>query len=82
MKAVILSRVSTNEQQDGHSIAAQQARLREYCKRKNLDIIKEFKIVESSTRGNRKDFYEMLEFAKRQKEIVAIWHDVNILSFR
>jgi DNA invertase Pin-like site-specific DNA recombinase len=40
MKAIILSRVSTNEQQDGHSIEAQKARLREYCKRKSLEVIK------------------------------------------
>ncbi len=36
MKAVILARVSTQEQTQGHSIEAQIDRLREYCKRKNL----------------------------------------------
>jgi len=75
MKAIILSRVSTNEQQDGHSIEAQKARLKEYCKRKNLEVIKEFEIIESSTRGKRKDFYEMLEYAKKQKEVIAIVAD-------
>jgi site-specific DNA recombinase len=75
MKAIILSRVSTNDQQEGHSIGAQKARLKEYCQRKNLTVIKEFEIVESSTQGKRRDFYEMLEFAKKQKEIVAIVAD-------
>ena len=75
MKAIILSRVSTNDQQEGHSISAQKARLKEYCQRKNLTVIKEFEIIESSTQGKRKDFYEMLEFAKKQKEIVAIVAD-------
>ncbi|HSQ98124.1 MAG TPA: recombinase family protein [Rickettsiales bacterium] len=75
MKAIILSRVSTNEQQEGHSIEAQKARLREYCKRKNLEVIREFEIVESSTSGKRKAFYEMLEFTKKQKEIIAIVAD-------
>ena len=75
MKAIILSRVSTNDQQEGHSIDAQKARLRQYCQRKNLEIIKEFEIIESSTQGKRKDFYEMLEFAKKQKEIIAIVAD-------
>ena len=31
MKAIILSRVSTKEQEEGHSIGAQRQRLGEYC---------------------------------------------------
>lgn len=75
MKAIILSRVSTIEQQDGHSIDAQKARLKEYCERKGFRIIKEFEIIESSTKGSRKAFYDMLEFAKKQKETIAIVAD-------
>ncbi|HEU5048172.1 MAG TPA: recombinase family protein [Rickettsiales bacterium] len=45
-------------------IAAQTAKLKEYCQRKNLDILKVFEITESSTVGNRKKFKEMLAFAK------------------
>jgi site-specific DNA recombinase len=75
MKAIILSRVSTAEQQEGHSIDAQKARLREYCQRKDFQVIKEFEIIESSTRGNRKEFHEMLDFAKKQKEVIAIVAD-------
>lgn len=75
MKAIILSRVSTLEQHDGHSIEAQKSRLREYCERKSLEVIKEFEITESSTKGSRKDFYNMLEFAKKQKGTVAIVAD-------
>ena len=75
MKAIILSRVSTNDQQEGHSIDAQKARLREYCQRKNLTVIKEFEIIESSTQGKRKDFNEMLEFVKKQKETIALVAD-------
>lgn len=72
MKAVILSRVSTKEQEEGHSISAQINRLRDYCKRKDLDIIREFTIVESSTRGERPDFYKMIDFIKDQKEKIAL----------
>lgn len=75
MKAIILSRVSTLEQQDGHSIDAQKARLKEYCERRSFKIIKEYEIIESSTKGSRKSFYEMLEFAKKQKETIAIVAD-------
>ncbi len=75
MKAIILARVSTKEQEEGHSIAAQKQRLLEYCERKNLKVIKTFEIIESSTRGERKQFTAMLDFAKTQKETIAIVAD-------
>ena len=56
MKAIILARVSTKEQEEGYSIAAQRQRLVEYCARKSLHVIKTFELVESSTRGERKEF--------------------------
>ena len=75
MKAIILARVSTKEQEEGHSIAAQRQRLVDYCARKGLDVIRTFEIVESSTRGERKEFAAMLEFAKAQNETIAIVAD-------
>ncbi len=43
MKAVIFARVFTQEQEtDGHSIDAQIAKLREYCVRNSLEVIKEY----------------------------------------
>ncbi len=42
MKAIILARVSTKEQEEGHSIAAQRQRLVDYCARKGLKVIKTF----------------------------------------
>ena len=66
MKAVNLARVSTQEQEEGHSINAQIDRLVRYCERKNLQIIKTFEIIESSTSGERREFNKMLEFVKTQ----------------
>jgi len=81
MKAVILSRVSTKEQEDGHSLDAQTMLLRKYCKRKNLEIIKEFQIIESSTRGERKEFKEMLKYINSQKGTIAlVCHKVDRLQ--
>ena len=74
-KAVILVRVSTKEQEEGHSIDAQQHRLLEYCERKNLQVIKTFSIIESSSRGDRKLFMEMIKFAKSQREPIAVVAD-------
>ncbi|MBM2821234.1 MAG: recombinase [Candidatus Berkelbacteria bacterium] len=75
MKAVILARVSTQEQEEGHSIDAQLRRLQEYADKKELQVLKTFRIIESSTQGNRKEFQLMIEYIKSQKEPVALIAD-------
>jgi site-specific DNA recombinase len=75
MKAIILARVSTKEQEEGHSIPAQRQRLVDYCARKGLKVAKTYELVESSTRGERKEFAAMLAFAQAQNETVAIVAD-------
>ena len=75
MKAIILTRVSTKMQEEGLSLLAQSNRLHEYAERKGLEIIKNFEIVESSTRGERKQFMEMINFCKKQRETIAIVAD-------
>jgi DNA invertase Pin-like site-specific DNA recombinase len=75
MLAIILARVSSQEQEEGHSIAAQKRRLQEYCERQRLNVIRTCEIVESSTRGDRREFHEMIAFAKAQTERVAIVAD-------
>ena len=72
MKAVILARVSSKEQEEGHSLDAQSSRLTEYAIKKQLDIIQIFSLTESSTRGGRKKFHEMIKFIKSQKEKIAL----------
>ena len=75
MKAVILTRVSTKMQEERLSLRAQSKRLEEYAERRELDVIKRFEIIESSTRGERKRFMEMINFCKKQKETIAIVAD-------
>ncbi len=72
MKAVILARVSSKEQEDGHSLEAQIANLKLYSERKGLKIIKEFTIIESSTKGERPEFGRMIEFVKSKKGRIAV----------
>ena len=72
MKSIIFARVSSKEQRDGYSIQTQTDRLKEYCINKGLELLKTFQIVESSTRGDRKEFKSMLKFAGEQKETVAL----------
>ena len=74
-KAIILARVSSKEQEEGYSIDAQVYRLEEYCLRKGLELLKIFKFSESSTVGNREKFLEAIDFAKKQKEIIAVVTD-------
>lgn len=72
MEAVIFARVSSREQEEGYSLDAQISNLRGYSKAHNLNVIKEFVIVESSTRGDRKKFYEMIKFVQSQRKKIAI----------
>ena len=75
MKAVILARVSSREQENGMSIDAQLENLNKYVRRNGLTLLKTFQITESSTRGDRKKFVEMLNFVKTQREKIVIVAD-------
>ncbi len=74
-KAVIFARVSSREQEDGYSIDAQKHRLKMYCERRGLEIVRIFEITESSTRGDRTKFMDMIKFCKAQKQPIAIVAD-------
>lgn len=62
--AVVFARVSSQEQELGASIDAQLKSVFDYCEQKNLNIVKKFVLTESSTRGDRKQYHEMLDFVK------------------
>ena len=62
-------------QEEGLSLLAQSNRLQDYAERKGLEVIRTFEIVESSTHGERKQFMEMINFCKKQKETIAIVAD-------
>ena len=65
-KAIKLNRVSSEDQEQGHSIEAQDDRLNKYAEKHDLDPIKTFNIVESSTQGGRKEYREMIDFVKNR----------------
>ena len=75
MKAILLARVSSREQEDGMSIPSQERRLREYAERKGLTVDQVFKITESSTRGARKEFEKVIQLIKKSREPVALIAD-------
>lgn len=76
MKAIILARVSTEEQKEaGNSLPAQISRLKRYCERKNLDIIQTYSFDESAYKTKRDEFDKILDKIKSVKENVAVCFD-------
>ena len=72
MKAIILARVSTEEQTEGQSIPAQLARARDYAKKKEFNVISEYQFDESSTKDRRTKFEQIIEKIKKSKEKIAL----------
>jgi site-specific DNA recombinase len=70
--AIILARVSTPEQEAGHSLEAQLANLQSYAERKGLNVVQVFRIIESSTKGYRPEFERMIDFLTKQKSRHAL----------
>lgn len=78
MKAIILARVSTEEQKDaGNSLPAQIKRQEEYCRRKGYEVTKEriFSFSESAYKTKRDELDKVLEFLKTIDEKVALCFD-------
>jgi len=82
MKAILLARVSTEEQKEaGNSLPAQRKRLEDYCKRKNYTITKVYEFDESAYKKNRKQFDEFVEHLLNTKEpLIACIDKVDRLS--
>jgi len=72
MKAVIFARVSSKDQEDGHSLDAQIQSCFEYAIKKEFKVVEQFKVVESSTASGRPEFSKMVEFVKKQSGQVAV----------
>lgn len=73
MKALILARVSTEEQKEaGNSLPAQLERLKNYCERKGLTISDTFSFDESAYKQQREKFNEILDKIKTNKETIAL----------
>lgn len=73
--AVILARVSSAEQREGKSLKAQEVSAREYCKRKHMMVEKVYSLTESSTKGERKQFHEMMDYVRQSTHPIAIVAD-------
>lgn len=76
MNVVIWARVSSREQREGYSIAAQLRATRNMAAREGWEVVKEFEIAESAKRGaDRARFNRMIRWVKEnadKKSIKAI----------
>lgn len=76
MKAIIIARVSTEEQREaGNSLPAQETRLQNYCKNKRFEIIRLCSFDESAYKNQRDAFDRIVDFVLEQKEKVAVCFD-------
>ncbi len=82
MKAVILARVSTKEQEDqGHSLPAQIRKLEEYAEKHNFEVVETFSFSESAGSKIRKKFEEVLKYLKQNKSVkVLLCENVDRLT--
>lgn len=65
--AVIMSRVSSDEQALGYSLGIQEEALTKYCEKHNIRIIQKFKEDHSAKDFNRPEFTNFLNYAKKHK---------------
>ena len=68
MKAIIYARVSSKEQEEGYSIPAQLKLLKDYARKNDLKIIREFIDVETAKKAGRSSFNEMVNFLQNGSE--------------
>lgn len=69
-KAIIYARVSSKEQEkEGYSIPAQLKFLREYARKSELLVVKEFSEAETAKSSGRTEFNKMLAFLSENKDI-------------
>jgi site-specific DNA recombinase len=74
MKAIIVARVSTDEQKE-NSPDAQLFRMQSYCERNDYLIIETFSFVESAYKTKRDEFDKIIECINNSKEKIAVCFD-------
>lgn len=76
MKAIIVSRVSTEEQKEANnSLPAQKARIEDYFERKDFIVIREFSFDESGYEDKRDEFDKIIDFINDSNEKIAVGFD-------
>lgn len=83
--AIQFNRISSDSQDDGFSLEAQDKLGREYAKKHNLRIVKAWSEVESAYKEqDRKRFFQMVEYVKKEgvKHVIFDKVDRAVRGFR
>src|SRR3984957_17941430 len=76
MKAILIARVSTEEQREaGNSLPAQVIRLEKYCQNKGFAIIQVCSFDESAYTNDRSEFDQIIDLIIEQKEKIVVCCD-------
>src|SRR5688572_13189856 len=76
MKAILIARVSTEEQKEaGLSLPAQVARLEKYCSNKGFTIFQTCSFDESAYTNDRSELDRIIDIILNQKEKIAVCCD-------
>ena len=69
-RALLYTRVSTLEQEDGASLRYQEEQLRNYCERNSMEVVGCYTDKESGRDFDRKEFIRLLNYVKENKGTV------------
>ena len=73
LKAIILARVSTEDQMtEGHSIPAQLEKARQYVLKKGFEVKSEYQFDESSLKDHRVKFEQVIDEIRKSSEKIAL----------
>jgi site-specific DNA recombinase len=71
-RAILYTRVSTDEQNDGYSPSDQKARLLKYCEQHDIEVVGFFHDDESGKTFNRPQWNNIMTYLKRNKNTVDV----------
>lgn len=76
MKAILIARVSTEEQKEaGNSLPAQVERLKKYCQNKDFEVLRICSFDESAYTEQRNEFDRIIDFILAQKDRLIVCCD-------
>ena len=71
-KAIIYTRVSTDEQNNGYSPSDQKIKLFSYCENKNIEVVGFYHEDESGKTFKRPEWIKIMDFIRKNKDSVDL----------
>ena len=80
-RAVIMSRVSSDEQAKGFSLGVQFEQLTNYCQRKDIEVVAHYKEDHSAKNFNRPEFQNFLTIRKEEQKHPRLFASYHLGPF-